>query len=203
MPLSSDSLMPLSEEEQQFLAETTTNSQVVQDQESAEAMVAAEKAKAEGWAEEQEAREKYQREKKIAAAEIAAFVAEERYQVSVAWAKAGVERTLPRLELARERASGFPSAEARAWVLYYEQALDGWQCVVRLYESRERFYQMNGRWIDILLASQNYPEKSNPYYWTKKGMPKLRKLRQWTGIRVTRYDRNGLWEWPEEADKWI
>ena len=34
-------------------------------------------------------------------------------------------------------------------------------------------------------------------------MPKIRALRTWTDIKVTRYDRNGLWEFPEEADKWL
>ena len=46
-------------------------------------------------------------------------------------------------------------------------------------------------------------DKENRYYWNKKGMPKIRALRKWTDIKVTRYDRNGLWEFPEEADKWL
>ena len=62
---------------------------------------------------------------------------------------------------------------------------------------------MNDRWADILLASENYPERGNPYYWNKKGMPKLKALRKWTDIMVTKRDRNGLWSFPEEADKWI
>ena len=33
-------------------------------------------------------------------------------------------------------------------------------------------------------------------------MPKIRALRKWTDIMVTKNDRNGLWEFPEEADKW-
>ena len=63
---------------------------------------------------------------------------------------------------------------------------------------------MNDHWADILLASENYPDdRENRYYWNKKRMPKIKALRTWTDIRVTRYDRNGLWEFPEEADKWI
>ena len=97
-----------------------------------------------------------------------------------------------------------PSAKARAYVLYYEEALDGWQSTLKLYESRERFYRMNDHWADILLASHNFPsDKENRYYWNKKGMPKIKALRKWTDIQVTRRDRNGLWEFPEEADKWL
>ena len=107
------------------------------------------------------------------------------------------------LQAARTRATDSPTAEARAYVLRYEQHLDGWQSTLKLYESREPFYRMNDRWADILLASENYPERGNPYYWNKKGMPKIKALRKWTDIQVTRYDRNGLWGFPEEADKWI
>ena len=196
----------LSPEEQKFLDEETTNKQVVQDQASAAAMVDAEKAKAAEWAMIQEkwrvdAETKRQEEEQGAEAK-AAELAEERYKVSVKWAQSGVDRTIPRLELARQRAVDSPSAKARAFVLYYEEALDGWQSIVKLYESRERFYRMNDRWADILIATENYPERGNPYYWNKKGMPKLKALRKWTDIQVTRYDRNGLWEFPEEADKW-
>ena len=196
----------LSPEEQKFLDEETTNKQVVQDQASAAAMVDAEKAKAAEWAEVREqwrvdAEKKRQEEEQGAEAK-AAELAEERYLISVQWAQAGVDRTIPRLELARQRAVDFPSAKARAFVLYYEEALDGWQSTVKLYESRERSYRMNDRWADILIATENYPERGNPYYWNKKGMPKLKALRKWTDIQVTRYDRNGLWEFPEEADKW-
>ena len=198
----------LSPEEQKFLAEETTNRQVVQDQASAAAMVEAERAKAAEWAEVREQwredAEKARQEEKQGAEAKAAALAEERYRVSVQWAQAGVERTIPRLAAARERASSSPSAKARASILYYAQALDGWQSTLKLYESREPFYRMNDRWADILLASQNYPDdKENRYYWNKKGMPKLKALRKWTDIMVTKRDRNGLWEWPEEADKWI
>ena len=63
---------------------------------------------------------------------------------------------------------------------------------------------MNDHWADILLASENYPDdRENRYYWNKKGMPKIRALRKWTDIMVTKRDRNGLWEFPEEADKWL
>ena len=197
----------LSPEEQKFLAEETTNRQVVQSQASAAAMVEAEKAKAAEWAEIREQwrvdAEKARQEKEQGAEAKAAALAEERHQVSVQWAQAGVDRTRPRLAAADERVETSPSAKARACVLYYEQALEGWQSTLNFYESREPFYRMNDRWADILLASQNYPGRGNSYYWTKKGMPKLRALRKWSDIQVTRYDRNGLWEWPEEADKWI
>ena len=63
---------------------------------------------------------------------------------------------------------------------------------------------MYGRWADILLATENYPDdRENRYYWNRKRMPKIRALRKWTDIMVTKNDRNGLWEFPEEADKWI
>ena len=197
----------LSPEEQRFLDEETTNRQVVQDQASASAMVEAEKAKAAEWAAVREQwrldEEKKRQEQARGAGAKAAALAEDRYRASVEWAQAGVERTLPRLEAARGRASNSPSAQARAYVLYYEQALDGWQSTVKLYESREPFYRMNDRWSDILLASENYPsDKGNRYYWNKKGMPKIKALRKWTDIQVTRRDRNGLWEFPEEADTW-
>ena len=198
----------LSPEEQKFLAEESTNRQVVQDQASAAAMVESEKAKAAEWAEVREQwrvdAENARQEEEQGAEAKAAALAEERYRVSVQWAQAGVERTLPRLEAARARASSSPSAKARAYVLYYEQALDGWQSTLKLYESREPFYRMNDRWADILLASERYPgDRENRHYWNKKRMPKIRALRKWTDIRVTRNDRNGLWEFPEEADKWI
>ena len=198
----------LSPEEQRFLDEETTNTQVKQDQASAAAMVEAEKAKAAEWAEIRERwradAEKAIQEEKQGAEAKAAALAEERYRVSVQWAQAGIDRTVPRLAAARERVSATPSAKARASVLYYEEALDGWQSALKLYESRERFYRMNDRWADILLASENYPDdRENRYYWNKKGMPKIRALRKWTDIKVTRYDRNGLWEFPEEADKWL
>ena len=198
----------LSPEEQRFLDEETTNHQVVQDQASAAAMVEAEKAKAAEWAEVRERwrvdAEKARQEEEQGAEAKAAALAEERYQVSVQWARAGVERTIPRLAAARERVSTTPSAKERASVLYYEEALDGWESTLKLYESREPFYRMNDRSADILLASKNYPsDKDNRYYWNKKGMPKIRALRKWTDIQVTRRDRNGLWEWPEEADKWL
>ena len=198
----------LSPEEQKFLAEETTNRQVVQDQASAAAMVEAEKAKAAEWAEirkqwREDAEKVRQKEKEGAEAKAAAL-ADERYRVSVQWAQAGIDRTIHRLAKARERAADSPTAKARAFVLYYEQAMDGWQSTLKLYESREHFYRMNERWADILLASENYPtDKENRYYWTKKGMPKVRALRKWTDIMVTRRDRNGLWEFPEEADKWL
>ena len=197
----------LSAEELRFLAEETTNRQVVQDQASAEGMVAAEKAKAEEWAAVREQwrkdAEKARQEEKQGAEAKAAALAEERYRVSVQWATAGRDRAILWVQAARTRATESPSAEARAYVLRYEQAFDGWQSTLKLYESREPFYRMNDRWADILLASENYPERGNPYYWNKKGMPKLKALRKWTDIQVTRRDRNGLWTWPEEADKWI
>ena len=197
----------LSTEEQRFLDEETTNKQVVQSQASAAVMVEAEKAKAAEWAEVREQwrrdEEKAHQEEKQGAEAKAAALAEERYRVSVQWAQAGVDRTILRLAAARERVSTTPSAKARAYVLYYEQALDGWQSTLKLYESREPFYRMNDHWADILLAAEKYPDRGNPYYWNKKGMPKLQALRKWTDIQVTRYDRNGLWEFPEEADKWI
>ena len=62
---------------------------------------------------------------------------------------------------------------------------------------------MHDRWADILIAAENYPERDNQHYWNKRGMPKLKALRMWTDIQVTRRDRNGLWEFPEEADKWL
>ena len=194
----------LSPEEQRFLDEETTNTQVKQDQASIADLVEAEKAKAEGWAKSQEQRkldEEYQaRQTQL----LAAALAEDRYRVSVQWAQAGVDRTTSRLAAARERASTTPSAKARAYVLYYEEALDGWQSTLKLYQSQERFYRMNDHWADILLASKNYPDdRENRYYWNKKRMPKIKALRTWTDIRVTRYDRNGLWEFPEEADKWL
>ena len=197
----------LSPEEQKFLAEETTNRQVVQSQASAAAMVEAEKAKAAEWAEIREQwrvdAEKARQEKREGAEAKATALDEERYRVSVQWAQAGVDRTTPRLAAADERVVALPSAKTRAYVLYYEEALDGWYSTLKGYESRISMYRMHDRWADILLASQNYPGRGNSYYWTKKGMPKLRALRKWTDIQVTRYDRNGLWEWPEEADKWI
>ena len=198
----------LSPEEQKFLDEETTNRQVVQSQADAQAMVEAEKAKANEWAEVREQwrvnAEKARQEEKQGAEAASAAKIEERYRVSVEWTQAGIDRTIPRLAAARERASTTLTAKARASVLYYEEALDGWKSTLKLYESREPFYRMNDRWADILLASENYPaDKENRYYWNKKGMPKIRKLREWTDIRVTRYDRNGLWEFPEEADKWL
>ena len=197
----------LSPEEQKFLAEETTNRQVVQDQASAAAMVEAEKAKAAEWVEVREQwrvdAEKARQEEEQGAEAKAAALAEERYRVSVQWANAGTERAILWLQAARARAADSPSAKARAYVLRYEQALDGWQSTLKLYESREPFYRMNDHWTDILIASENYPEMGNPYYWNKKGMPKIRALRKWTDIQVTRYDRNGLWQFPEEADKWV
>ena len=167
-------------------------------------MVEAEKAKAAEWAEVREIwrvnAEKARQEEKEGAEAKAAALSEERYRVSVQWAQAGVDRTIPRLAEARERVSTTPTAKARAFVLYYEEAMDGWQSTLKLYESRESFYRMNDHWADILLASENYPDdRENRYYWNKKGMPKIRKLREWTDIRVTRYDRNGLWEFPMEV----
>ena len=197
----------LSPEEQRFLAEETTNKQVVQDQAAAAAMVEAEKAKAAEWAEVREQwrkdAEKARQEEKQGAEAKAVALAEERYRASLQWANAGTERAILWLQAARTRATDSPTAEARAYVLRYEQHLDGWQSTLKLYESREPFYRMNDRWADILLASENYPERGNPYYWNKKGMPKIKALRKWTDIQVTRYDRNGLWGFPEEADKWI
>ena len=147
--------------------------------------------------------EKARQEQEQGAETKAVMLAEERFRVSVQWAQTGIDRTIPRLKAARERAYTAPTAKAWAAILYYEEALDGWESQLKFYESRERFYRMNDRWADILLASENYPEKGNPYYWNKKGMPKLKALRKWTDMRVTRRDRNGLWEWPEEADKWV
>ena len=197
----------LSLEEQRFLAEETTNRQVVQSQASAAAMVEAEKTKAEEWAAVREQwridEEKLRQAQEQGAEAKAAALAEERYRVSVQWANTGMERAILWLQAARTRATDSPSAKANAYVLRYEQALDGWQSTLKLYESREPFYRMNDRWADILLASENYPERGNPYYWNKKGMPKLKALRKWTDIQVTRRDRNGLWTWPEEADKWV
>ena len=146
----------LSAEEQKFLDEETTNRQVVQSQESAAAMVEAEKAQAAEWAEIRELwrvnAEKARQEEKQGAEAKEAALAEARYQVSVQWAQAGVERTIPRLEAARTRAIDSQSAKARAYVLYYEEALDGWQSTVKLYESRVPMYRMHDRWADILLA---------------------------------------------------
>ena len=152
----------LSPEEQKFLAEETTNRQVVQDQASAAAMVEAEKAKAAEWAmiraQWREDAEKKRQEEEQGAEAKAAALAEERYRVSVQWAQAGVDRTIPRLAVARERASTTLSAKARAFVLYYEEALDGWQSTLKLYESRDPFYRMNDHWADILLAAEDYPD---------------------------------------------
>ena len=148
--------------------------------------------------------EKARQEEKQGAEAKAAALAEERYRVSVQWAQAGRARAINWLRAALLKRADSPSAKARAYVLRYEQTLDGWQSTVKLYESREPFYRMNDRWADILLATQNYPsDKENRYYWNKKGMPKIKALRKWTDIQVTRRDRNGLWTFPEEADKWI
>ena len=198
----------LSQAEQKFLDEETTNRQVVQSQTESTAMVEAEKAQAAEWAEIREQwredAEKTRQEEKQGAEAKAAALAEERHRVSVQWAKAGSARAMRWLRAARTRAADSPSAKARAYVLRYEQALDGWQSTLKLYESRERFYRMNDRWADILLAAENYPDdKENRYYWNKKGMPKIKALRKWTDIQVTRRDRNGLWGFPEEADKWL
>ena len=181
---------------------------MVQSQASAAAMVEAEKAKAAEWAvireQWREDAEKARQAEKQGAEAKAAALAEERYRVSVQWAQAGIDRTLPRLAAARERAATTLSARARAYVLYYEEALDGWQSTLKLYESRISIYRLHDRWADILLASENYPDdRENRYYWTKKRMPKIRALRKWTDIMVTRSVRNVLWEFPEEADKWI
>ena len=194
----------LSSEEQKFLDEETTNKQVVQSQASAAAMVQAEKDKAAGLTEsEQRELDAWKRACQGREQEVKAK-AEERYRVSVQWAKAGRERAILWLQAAKKREIGFPSAKAHAYVLRYEQTLDGWQGTLKLYESREPFYRMNDHWADILLAAENYPtDKENRYYYNKKGMRKIRKLREWTDIRVTRYDRNGLWGFPEEADKWL
>ena len=193
----------LSPEEQRFLSEETTNRQVVQGQDAAAAMVEAEKAKAENWVKTQEELHEEWRQKRQEWQQAAVKLADDRHEVSVQWATAGTEKALRWLEAAQARAAANPTAEARAYVLRYLQHLDGWQSTVRLYESRVWFYRMNDHWADILLATENYPERGNPYYWNKKGMPKLRKLREWTDIQVTRRDRNGLWPFPEEADKWI
>ena len=197
----------LSPEEQRFLAEETTNRQVVQSQAEKLAMVEVERVKAEEWAEIRkqwrEDAEKARQEERQGFEAKAAALAEGRHRVSIQWANAGRERAILWLQAARARADASPTAEARAYVLRYEQHLDGWQSTVKLYESRNPFYRMNDFWADILRASANYPDRSNAYYWNKKGMPKLRKLREWTDIRVTRRARNGLWGFPEEADKWI
>ena len=106
----------LSAEEQRFLAEETTDKQVVQDQASAADMVEAEKAKAAEWAEVRAQwrvdAEKTRLEQEQGAEAKAAALAEERYRVSVQWAQAGIDRTIPRLAAARERASTTPSAKA-------------------------------------------------------------------------------------------
>ena len=197
----------VSPEEEQFLAEETTNRQVTQTQASATYMVETERTRAKEWAEIRAQwrldEEKARQEREQGAEARAVALAEDRYRVSVLWANMGMERAVLWLQTARIRAKDSPSAEARAYVLRYEQALDGWESTLKLYESRERFYRMNDHWADILIASENYPERGNPYYWNKKGMPKLKALRKWTDMRVTRRDRNGLWTWPEEADKWV
>ena len=53
---------------------------------------------------------------------------------------------------------------------------------------------MNDRSADILLAAAKYPDDTdNRYYWNKKGQPRLRKLRKWTDIMVTKNERDGIW----------
>ena len=115
---------------------------MVQDQAAAADMVEKQKARAAEWAEVREQwrvkAEKARKEEKEGAEAKAAALAEDRYRVSVQWAQAGVDRTKPRLAEAQERASASPTAKARAFVLYYEQALDGWQSTVKAYESRVR-----------------------------------------------------------------
>ena len=75
-------------------------------------MVEAEKAKAAEWAEIRERwradAEKAIQEEKQGAEAKAAALAEERYRVSVQWAQAGIDRTVPRLAAARERVSATP-----------------------------------------------------------------------------------------------
>lgn len=47
---------------------------------------------------------------------------------------------------------------------------------------------------DILIATgKRYPARSNRYYWTKKGQPKLWKWRKRIGHRLTMQERHFLW----------
>ena len=60
---------------------------------------------------------------------------------------------------------------------------------------------MNDRSADILLAAENYPEdKSNGYYWNKRQQPRLRKLRTFTDIMVTKNERDAIWPMADIVD---
>ena len=78
-------------------------------------------------------------------------------------------------------------------MLRCEMALDGWQSVLKARESRIPIYRMNDRSADIMLAADNYPAEGNPYYWNKRGQPRLRKLRKWIDLRVTKRERDDIW----------
>ena len=50
---------------------------------------------------------------------------------------------------------------------------------------------------DILLAFKawpGYPAKGNPYYWNKKGQPKLRKLRARLNMKISKWERDSLFK---------
>ena len=63
-------------------------------------------------------------------------------------------------------------------------------------------YRLPARHTEILAAAADYPDdKSNRYYWTKKGVPKLKKLREWTDIMITKNERNALWPFDDIAEE--
>ena len=71
--------------------------------------------------------------------------------------------------------------------------VDGWSSRLKEYQSGEPNYRMHDRSADILLAADNYPAEDNPYYWNKRGQPKLGKLRAWTKIQATKRERDSIW----------
>ena len=56
---------------------------------------------------------------------------------------------------------------------------------------------MRPLYCDILIAAKKrYPPRSNRYYWTKKGQPKLWKIRKRIGHHLTKTERHYLFPMP-------
>ena len=135
----------------------------------------------------------------------AAALAEERYRVSVQWAQAW--RRADAAQAGSGPCSGHLVPRPQRRVPMSSITSRHWTAGNPRSSSTKAGSQFTGCMTagpTSCWHSERYPDdRENRYYWNKKRMPKIRALRKWTDIRVTRNDRNGLWEFPEEADKWI
>ena len=109
--------------------------------------------------------------------------AEERKAAAAEWCDARIVVVKKALQVAIDR-----GGQVRIDLLKFD--LYGWK------DCRASLDKKNLRdlYCDILIATEKrYPRRSNRYYWTKLGQPKLWKFRKRIGHHLTKPERHFLW----------